>query len=482
MQMQKNIFGGTGKLLVVGDIMLDRYFEGETFRVSPEAPVPILKVTNQFARPGGAANVALNIAALGFKVTLLGFVGNDDHAEVLRSALIERGVACEFQIGHHSGTIVKLRALSMRQQMLRMDFEDSFANEDHGAFTNRFREILPLHDVVVFSDYAKGTLTNVAAMISFAKSTGKQSLVDPKGLDFERYRGADVLTPNLSEFRAVVGDVPDESILADKAMKLLARHSLESIIVTRGEKGMTLIEPDGSSFSIPAEAQEVFDVTGAGDTVIATLAVALASQMGKKEAMQVANSAAAIAVSRKGTTAVSRSDLEAHLFRYGSRPIYQSDTIAQIADVKRRGETIVMTNGCFDILHAGHIDYLQRAKDLGDRLVVAVNSDASVRRLKGPERPINSLQNRLAMLAALKCVDWVISFDGSVSSSGNLDDTPLDVIQQIGPDILVKGGDYTKSNIVGAQEVEQNGGRVEILPFVDGLSTTAIVNRLKLVS
>lgn len=467
-------------VLIVGDVMLDQYFEGQTQRISPEAPVPILKVSNQFNRPGGAANVALNIAALGRKVTLLAFVGRDLAAETLLGELESGGVSCRFIKADRARTIVKLRALSMRQQMLRMDFEDSFDSEDHNSFEQQFGAMLEDHNLVVFSDYGKGTLRNVTRLIALANAEEKLCLVDPKGSDFSKYRGASIVTPNFSEFTAVVGDVLDDDELRIQAQKLIEKNGLNSVIVTRGEKGMSLIDADGAFYSLPAEAREVFDVTGAGDTVIATLAAALSADLSLRDAMRFANSAAAIAVSRKGTTAVSASELEESLARHSGRSLGHDDVLTQIADAQRRGQKIVMTNGCFDILHAGHIDYLQKAKDLGDRLVVAVNSDDSVRRLKGSERPINKLQDRLNMLAALKCVDWAIGFDGSVTVRGEIVDTPLDIIGQIKPDILVKGGDYSKTDIVGALEVEQTGGRVEILPFLDGHSTTTIANRLKL--
>jgi D-beta-D-heptose 7-phosphate kinase / D-beta-D-heptose 1-phosphate adenosyltransferase len=469
-------------ILVVGDVMLDQYFEGHASRISPEAPVPVLKVAVQFNRPGGAANVALNIAALGLKVSLLAYVGRDASADILRQELESLGVTCEFVQAASARTIVKLRALSMRQQMLRMDFEDSFAGEDHEELTQRFSGILSKHDLVVFSDYAKGTLCNVERMIAEANRAQKRCLVDPKGTDFSKYCGAFALTPNFSEFTAVVGDVPTDEMLRFKAEELIRQHTVSSIIITRGERGMALVDGDGALHSIPAEAQEVFDVTGAGDTVIATLAAALSSGFELKDAMRIANTAAAIVVSRKGTTAVSIADLEARIASHSGRSIGPDDALAQITDAQLRGEKIVMTNGCFDILHAGHVSYLQKAKDLGDRLVVAVNSDASVRRLKGSERPINKLQDRLDMLAALKCVDWAIGFDGSVGATGSPDDTPLDIIRQIRPDILVKGGDYQKAGVVGAADVEKSGGRVEILPFVEGHSTTSIANRLKIAS
>lgn len=475
----QNFLDSDRRILVVGDVMLDQYFEGVIDRISPEAPVPVLKVTERFNRPGGAANVALNIAALGLPVSLLAYVGDDPEADLLKTELINAGVECHFLTTKNACTVVKLRALSRRQQMLRLDFEESFVGEDHAALITRFEQLAKTSDLVVFSDYAKGTLSEVETMIATARSYGKPTLVDPKGSDFGRYRNADLLTPNFSEFSLVVGEIENEEMLHAKANALLSRHSFGAVIVTRGEAGMTLVEPTGEPLTIAAEAQEVYDVTGAGDTVIATLAATLATGLDTKEAMRIANAAAAIVVSRKGTSAVSALDLAKHITSKSGTEDSDGDPMAQILQARESGQSIVMTNGCFDILHAGHISYLEAAKRMGDRLVVAINSDASVTRLKGPARPINRLEHRMKMLNALKCVDWVVSFDGSQGVNGGWEDTPRDIIKQIRPNILVKGGDYKKAEIVGADEIESYGGKVEVLPFVDGLSSSAILQLLE---
>ena len=362
----------------------------------------------------------------------------------------------------------------MQQQLLRLDFEDDFAPLDHQRLHDQFSELLPSHDVIVLSDYAKGTLADAAGLITSAKARSLPVLVDPKGLDFGKYAGATLLTPNMQEFSAVASAFSSEEALVEAAISLRAELDLEHLLVTRGEKGMSLFSLKSGPVTIPAHAKEVYDVTGAGDTVIATLAAAIASSVPIVQAMNLANLAASIVVARKGTASVTAKELRA----LWSQDDDEGAVLAQIEAAKAARESIVMTNGCFDILHAGHVDYLSRARALGDRLVVAVNSDASVERLKGETRPINRLEDRMAVLRALRVVDWVVSFDGSYSSQGEHNDTPLDIITAIKPHILAKGGDYSVETIVGAQDVMEAGGRVEVLPFIDGLSTTNILSRI----
>ncbi len=465
------------RLLVVGDAMLDRYMEGPVGRISPEAPVPIVRVADVFERPGGAANVALNLASLGVPVTFLAYVGVDADAEALATRLAEAGVETRFVPVKGARTIVKLRVLSQRHQLLRLDFEDGFADADHAALLAAFTAALADHDLVVLSDYGKGTLEAVAAMIAAARAASRPVVVDPKGSDFGRYRGATAITPNASEFAVVAGRAVDEADFAARGFALRESLALEYLLVTRGEKGMSLFGRDGFRLDIPTEAREVYDVTGAGDTVIATLSAALAAGANFADATRLANLAAGIVVGRMGTATVTLDELFALAAPRGDVED-PALTLRQIREAKARGERIVMTNGCFDILHAGHVDYLTRAKALGHRLVVALNSDASVRRLKGETRPVNGLADRAAVLAALKAVDWVIPFDGSVDAEGHHTDTPLDVITAVAPDVLVKGGDYTIETIVGAREVLAAGGEVRVLPFVEGRSTSAIIARI----
>jgi len=456
--------------------MLDRYHEGSATRISPEAPVPVVHVGKSFERPGGAANVALNIAALGVKVTLISYVGDDSDATVLRNLLEARGVICRFVVAPGACTIVKLRALSHGQQMMRLDFERSFSNGSHDQLLEAFAQELPDHGTVVMSDYGKGTLARVADMIALAGDL--PVLVDPKGEDFTRYAGATLLTPNEREFLLVAGAAADEATFIHKARAMRHQLRLKALLVTRSERGMTLLDAQDEATSIATRAREVFDVTGAGDTVIATLAVAIAAGWSVADAMVVANQAAGIVVSRHGTATVTASELVASTAHEGL-DLPEVDVLAEVAAARAQGRRIVMTNGCFDVLHAGHVSYLARARALGDRLLVAVNSDASVRRLKGADRPFNTLEHRMAVLRALRAVDWVIGFDGSVAADGGYVDTPLDLIRRVGPDVLVKGGDYVADDVVGAHDVRERGGVVAIVPFLEGQSTTMLAERIR---
>jgi D-beta-D-heptose 7-phosphate kinase/D-beta-D-heptose 1-phosphate adenosyltransferase len=330
----------------------------------------------------------------------------------------------------------------------------------------------PKHDVIVFSDYGKGTLADIADYIQFAKDQGLTTLVDPKGVDYQRYANADIITPNLAELQAVVGVCYDETALLAKASHLLEEHAIPTLLLTRGEAGMTLIQAE-QTHSLPAQAKDVFDVTGAGDTVIAVMALSVAIQKPLTEAMYLANLAAGIVVGKLGTSTVSMLELTRAM--HGDRDsafgiVTEDELVHLIAAAKAHDERVIMTNGCFDLLHAGHVTYLQQAKALGDRLIVAVNSDASVKRLKGETRPINGLQERMTVLSALACVDWVVDFS---------EDTPERLYCRLLPDVIVKGGDYTTEQVAGGDCVINAGGEVKILSFVEGQSTTKMINKAR---
>lgn len=370
-------------------------------------------------------------------------------------------------------TITKLRVLSRGQQVIRLDFEETVAAVDTQPLVAKTLANLTDYQVMIVSDYNKGALSEVQKMIQAARKQGVRVLVDPKGCDFEKYRGATLLTPNLSEFESVVGHCKDEKTLVEKGRQLIADFELEALLVTRSEKGMTLIRAEHEEFHLPALAQEVFDVTGAGDTVISVLASALSAGSSLEDACALANTAASIVVAKIGTSTVSPLELANAL--HGSQEsgfgvLTQEQLKIAVKSAKLRGEDIVMTNGCFDIIHAGHVSYLNSARKLGQRLIVAVNSDASVRGLKGEGRPINPCDRRMTVLAALGAVDWVVEFT---------DETPEDLIAELLPEILVKGGDYKVEEIAGHKQVLANGGKVEILQFEDGCSTTAIINAKK---
>lgn len=459
------------RVLVAGDVMLDRYWFGPTQRISPEAPVPVVHVRDTEERPGGAGNVAVNLASLGVRCTVLGITGDDAIADSLAAAMQKRGVQCRFNRVKQAATITKLRVLSRHQQLIRLDFEESFGSFQGAPLLPLFKPELKDTDIVILSDYGKGSLAAVQELIQEARANRKRVLVDPKGRDFSKYRGASLITPNLGELEAVVGECPDEKTIVAKGEKLRDELGLEALLVTRSEHGMTLLQKGKPPLHLPTQAQEVSDVTGAGDTVIATLAAGLGAGLDYPEAAALSNLAAGVVVAKLGAATVSPAELRlaAHS-RSGSGAMDEAAVLDAVSHARSQGERIIMTNGVFDILHAGHVTYLEQAKRLGDRLVVAVNDDASVKRLKGAARPVNTLANRMTVLAALSCVDWVVPFS---------EDTPERLICGVLPDVLVKGGDYKAQDVAGYKCVTQNGGEVKILPFVDGLSTTKTIEALK---
>jgi len=463
----------TARVLVVGDLMLDRYWYGGTSRISPEAPVPVVNISGTEDRIGGAGNVALNIATLGASASIVAVVGADDAAQALIAKLASAGIGTDFQVAENRPTITKLRVISRSQQLLRMDFEEPFGAADAAQVVARASERLADVGALVLSDYAKGVLASPQPLIAAARARGIPVLVDPKGSDFARYKGATILTPNLHEFEAIVGACASEHEIADKGLALMASLSLDALLVTRGEQGMTLLRSGHPPLHLPARAREVFDVTGAGDTVISVIAAALAAGEALPEAVALANIAAGIVVGKLGTATVSGPELRRAIQqeRGSERGVVNLEQLlVDVADARAQGEKIVFTNGCFDILHAGHVGYLEQARRQGDRLIVAVNADASVARLKGEGRPINPVERRMAVLAGLEAVDWVVSF---------AEDTPESLLRVIKPDVLVKGGDYDKETVVGWQIVEGYGGEVRVLSFLDDCSTTAIVEKIR---
>ena len=460
-------------VLVAGDVMLDRYWSGPTARISPEAPVPVVRVDVREDRPGGAANVAVNLAALGVRTALAGLVGNDEASRVLDGLLAARGIATHLRRIEGMPTITKLRVLSRHQQLIRLDFEEDFRAREDARSPGLSDAALDGAQVLVISDYGKGVVDDAPALIEKARARGIPVLVDPKGRSFEPYRGATLVTPNLAEFEAVAGPVTSDADLAIKAGAVRAEYGLDALLITLSERGMLLIRADQDPLHLPTHAREVYDVTGAGDTVIATLAAALAAGEDLERAAMLANLAAGIVVGKLGTGSVAPAELRAALQRgrgYLACIHTEDELLAAVAAAHADGERIVMTNGCFDILHEGHVAYLEQARRLGDRLIVAVNDDASVRRLKGNERPVNALARRMAVLAGLASVDWVVPFS---------EDTPERLIRAVGPDVLVKGGDYRPEEIAGGASVRAAGGEVRVLPYIDGHSTTGTIARIR---
>ncbi len=460
------------RVLVVGDLMLDRYWQGAAARISPEAPVPVVHVKDTEERPGGGANVALNMSSLGVRVSLCGLVGDDEAGAALESCLEREGVACRLQRETGIPTITKLRVISQHQQLLRLDFEQPLWQVDIAELEGHCRALLPEVDLLILSDYAKGTLQNPQALIAAARERGVPVLVDPKGSDFERYRGATLLTPNLKEFEVVVGRCESDSELRERGMALRQRLDLDALLITLSERGMLLIRQGEPPLHLPTRAREVYDVTGAGDTVIGVLGAAFAAGMALPEAAGLANLAAGLMVAKLGAGNVTPAELRGALRREGDfhAILDREGLLSAVEEARALGERIVMTNGCFDILHEGHVRYLQQARKLGDRLVVAVNDDDSVRRLKGEGRPINGVRQRMAVLAGLASVDWVVPF---------AEETPEALICAVRPDLLVKGGDYRPEEIAGHDCVVANGGEVRVLDFVPGLSTSRIVEVIR---
>jgi len=460
------------RVLIAGDVMLDRYWLGPSSRISPEAPVPVVKIEEVEERPGGAANVAVNIATLGGQVRVLGVAGADEAASVLETKLRRLGVASDLLRQPGQATITKLRVLSRNQQLLRLDFEDGFPGFEPAALRERFVAHLPDSNVVVLSDYQKGALRGIEDLIGAARAAGKPVLVDPKGCNFGRYRDATLLTPNLAEFETMVGPCRDLEVLVDRGETLRRELELEALLITRGEQGMTLLRAGAKPLHLAARAREVYDVTGAGDTVIATLATGLAAGLDLPAATMLANLAAGIVVGKLGTASVTVSELRRALYEHEEPPrgvLDEAQLLQTVADAKAHGETIVMTNGCFDILHAGHVSYLEQAKRLGNRLIVAVNADATVRRLKGANRPVNPLAQRMRVLAGLAAVDWVTPFE---------EDTPERLICAVQPDYLVKGGDNDPAHIPGNRCVWDAGGQVVVMDYIEGCSTTSTISRI----
>jgi D-beta-D-heptose 7-phosphate kinase/D-beta-D-heptose 1-phosphate adenosyltransferase len=464
-------------LLVVGDVMLDKYIWGDVGRISPEAPVPIVRGTRQEAKPGGAANVAMNLAGLGAQTTVVGITGGDDDERLLAAGLRASGVASHLIASGNFPTISKTRILSGSQQMLRLDFErlGTIEPQVYDRLVETAQAQLSGCDALVLSDYAKGALKPAVcqALICAARKMGIPVLVDPKSPDYSRYRGATTICPNLTELAAATHfNVSDLEPLLAAAEAMVADLDIEFLTVTMSEKGIALVRP-GNRFVAPAQARQVFDVSGAGDTVIAVLALCLASGLQPETAVQLANVAAGIVVGKVGTVPVEKHELLAALSPqialHAEDKVLARETLVQRVGLwKANKERVVFTNGCFDLLHIGHITLLEQARRFGDRLIVAINSDASVNGLKGPTRPIVSELQRARVLAALAAVDAVVIFN---------EPTPLDLIVASRPDVLVKGGDYSADTIVGAKEVESWGGEVRIVPLVEGFSTTRLVEK-----
>ena len=463
--------------LVVGDVMLDRYLIGSVGRISPEAPVPIVLLNAQNERAGGAANVAANLALLGIKTQLIGCLGHDNEGKSLAKLIAENGIENNCFTSKNRPTIAKTRVLSGHQQMMRLDQESNavFAKEENDALqANIHAAIEASPKIVILSDYAKGLLSLdiCQSIINICKAKNIPVLVDPKGADYSKYVGATALTPNKKETAEACNTNINDVDLIAKANALKDSIKLQFLAVTRGEDGITLI--DDATHHLPASAKQVFDVSGAGDTVIATLAAGLMYGLTALEALTVANLAAGVVVGKVGTVPITQADLvKALQAEQGSEQAHKICDLAQLmvkVDTwKKQNQKIVFTNGCFDLLHAGHVIYLEAAKKRGDKLVLGLNTDRSVSAIKGPSRPVVHENDRARVLAALESVDAVILFD---------EDTPLNLITSIKPNVIAKGSDYSASQVVGGKEVQSWGGEIALIDLVEGRSTSNIIKKM----
>jgi D-beta-D-heptose 7-phosphate kinase/D-beta-D-heptose 1-phosphate adenosyltransferase len=468
------------RILCVGDVMLDRFVRGKILRISPEAPVPVFHIENEERILGGAGNVVRNLEALGASVTFISVVGKDREGTEIQDLLNGLPkVKSHLLVDDNRQTTTKTRFIATHQQVMRADQEQTFIlNNTLGEeLLNWFKNELPSHDLVVLSDYAKGLFSPaiLQSLILEARKQKKQVLVDPKGYDYSRYKGATLLTPNRQELgQAASLPIHEEEDVVRAAQKIIKECEIPALIVTRGEEGMTLVEVSGHCEHLHTQALEVFDVSGAGDTVMATLAVSLASNASLVEAMQFANAAAGLVVAKVGTAVVHQEELLSALHHQEVQANEDKIVSWQKAQEKiqkwqRQGQRVVFTNGCFDLLHPGHVSLLTQSKKAGDRLVLGLNTDNSVQRLKGPTRPIQQEMARAFVLSSLGCIDLVVLFD---------EDTPLELIQTLKPDVLVKGADYTISQVVGASFVQSYGGEVRLIDLVEGQSTTRMVLKM----
>ena len=468
-------------VLCVGDLMLDEFVYGEVSRISPEAPAPVIAVQRSETNIGGAGNVARSVAALGARCLFVGLIGEDDAGKALNAAIAQQSLIESILISDTARpTTRKVRFVSehFSTHMLRADWEAaSPATPDiEQKLIEAIRPLLPRADIVLLSDYAKGVLTKnvLRSVIDAARDLNKRVIVDPKSANFAIYRGATLLTPNRKEFtEATRSRANTETEIAAAAQDAMQIADCEAVLVTQGERGMTLVPRGGEGIHVPANPVKVRDVSGAGDTVVAVLAVALAAGADWEVALRAANAAAAVAVSKKGTAIVTLAELRRKILPHAylaaeEKIVPASDLDARLSDWRRRDLRVGFTNGCFDILHPGHVKVLTAARAACDRLIVGLNSDASVGRLKGAGRPVQEERARAEVLAALEAVDLVVIFD---------QDTPLDLIARIRPGVLVKGGDYTREQVVGHEIVEAHGGEVVLIDILPGFSTTALVNR-----
>jgi len=462
------------KILIVGDVMVDKYLFGEVDRISPEAPVQVVKVNKETMLPGGAANLANNVVAMGGQAELVGTLGQDEPGKQLISILEKNKIGFSgIVFDHHKPTITKTRVLSHNQQLIRLDYENTqeLEEEREKAIVKSFEMLATDVDIVVFSDYDKGTLTSslIKNLISIAKDINKTIIADTKCRHHELYKGIDLITPNhreASKMTNIAGST-DQDIIG-MGQKLCSEMQC-SVLITRANEGMSLFDTTGKVMHYPTEAKEVFDVSGAGDTVVAAIALSVASGASYEEASIIANQAAAIEVSKLGTATVSQKELVRRFEHEHAKIKDANDLISILESQKAQGEKVVFTSGCFDILHLGHISYLKSAAKLGNVFVVGLNTDDSIKRIKGDSRPIISEEQRAEIISLLDFVDYVTFFD---------EDTPEAILELLKPDVFVKGGDYNEEDLPEASVVKSYGGEISLVPFIEGYSSSKIIDKI----
>lgn len=464
-------------ILVIGDVMIDTYYSGDVKRISPEAPVPVFRKKTERSVLGGAANVAANLVAAEQNVSVMAMVGNDENAEKLKNIFHENGINTDLIISLNRKTTEKTRFLaSNNQQVLRLDVEDTepLSSEDCKEMLLELEKKVKNFDLVLLSDYLKGLLTYefTQGIIKIATENNIPVIVDVKDPHCEKYCGAYLLKPNQKEIGELTGlpvNTDEEIVTASQVLR--EKCACKYVLTTCGARGMVLVGGSESYF-IDSVGREVFDVSGAGDTTIAYLATCMVNGFSMRDAVDTANYAAGIQIAKVGTSSVYWNEIREYLTNEKDQTYHKILTLDMLDGFRQehKDEKIVFTNGCFDILHVGHVRYMQEAAKMGDVFVIGLNSDASVKRLKGPERPVNNESDRAEILSSLGFVDYVIIFE---------DDTPYELIKKVQPDILVKGGDYNPDNVVGRDIVEARGGKLVLIPFVEGKSTTNIINKIK---
>lgn len=456
------------RIFVIGDIMLDEYIIGSTYRISPEAPVPIINTNDINYTLGGAANVAMNLKSLGAIPILVGVIGKDEQGKRIEKLLKNNKINNFLLKKQDTPTILKSRIISKNQQIVRIDREGKISDYFSKNIINIFKKNIENIDLLLVSDYGKGTIINIKDYIKLCKQYKIPIIIDPKGNSFEKYKNAEIITPNLSEFEKIQGKCLNLKNLEEKAANLIAKLNLKALLITRGKDGMSLIQKNRKPFHIKALNIPIADVVGAGDTVIANFSTCYSVGLNMKDSTIIANTAASMVVRIQGTANVNINSLQKKLL-INRKILSINELLFMVKNFKKNKKKIIMTNGCFDILHYGHVNFLHEAKKFGDVLIVAINSDSSIRKLKGPLRPINSLKSRSEILSSINVIDFIVSFN---------EVTPINLIKKIIPNILVKGGDYKKNEIIGSDFVLKNGGTLKIIKYNKGFSTTKIIKKI----